>query len=194
MSASHRGNLPIASVVCMAVASERSALEAARADALRDRTMAELFDAHYVDLCRLARLFVGSSALAEEIVQEAFLRTFAGWRRMRDPDRAAFYVRRAVVNLCKSALRRRPVERRGNRTSYRHDELRSQAWEEHATTAMATLSAVRRLPARQRAVIVLRYYLDLSEADIAAQLRTSVGTVKSQLSKAKANLARFMDA
>jgi RNA polymerase sigma-70 factor (sigma-E family) len=180
------------------VALERNELAIVRADALaranarRDRTVAALFDAHYVDFCRLAGLLLADAAQAEEVVQEAFLRTFAGWRRIREPDRAQFYLRRAVVNLCKSRLRRRSVERRGNSVLCDRQPAAAPAWEDHTAGTVAMAEALRRLPPRQRAVVVLRYYLDLSEADIASELQTSTGTVKSQLSKARAHLARLL--
>ena len=72
------------------------------------------FRANFTGLCRLAFLIVGDSGLAEDIVQEAFLKTFAGWRRLRDPDRLEVYLRRAVINVSRSKLRRRGNERRAN--------------------------------------------------------------------------------
>src|SRR5687767_15534694 len=72
---------------------------------------AALFDLHYVPLCRLARIVVGDAHTAEEIVMEAFLRTLTSWRRLRDPERAPAYLQRAVVNLARSAARRRVTER-----------------------------------------------------------------------------------
>jgi RNA polymerase sigma factor (sigma-70 family) len=87
-------------------------------------------------------------------------------------------------------MRHRPVENRGNALVHQADTARSSAWEEGSALGITLAEAVRRLPARQRATVVLRYYLDLSEADIAATLGTSAGTVKSQLAKARRTLAR----
>jgi RNA polymerase sigma-70 factor (sigma-E family) len=156
----------------------------------RDEEVGSLFAVQYVPLCRLAYLLLGDAARAEDVVQEAFLRTFAGWGRIRQPELAGVYLRRSVVNLCRSGLRHRPVERRGNSRSYRDETDTAAGWEDDVAAAQTVLEAVRRLPPRQRATVVLRYYLDLSEADIAAILGTTPGTVKSQLAKAKNHLAR----
>ena len=159
----------------------------------RDRAVAALFDAHYAGLCRLATLLLDDPGQAEEAVQEAFLRTFVGWRRLRHPEHAGAYLRAAVVNQCRSRGRRRVTEQRGNRTVWAgtQDEARSSDIE-RAGDVLAVLDAVRSLPARQREAVVLRYYADLSEADVAQALGCSLGTVKSQLSKARSSLARLL--
>ena len=159
----------------------------------RDRAVAALFDAHYAGLCRLATLLLDDPGQAEEAVQEAFLRTFVGWRRLRHPEHAGAYLRAAVVNQCRSRGRRRVTEQRGNRTLWAgtQDEARSSDIE-RAGDVLAVLDAVRSLPARQREAVVLRYYADLSEADVAQALGCSLGTVKSQLSKARSSLARLL--
>jgi RNA polymerase sigma-70 factor (sigma-E family) len=146
---------------------------------------AALFDAHYVSLCRLAALLVSDRALAEEIVMEAFTRTLGGWRRIRDYDAAPAYLRRAVVNLARSSLSRRRLERRVNALSV----ARTPPASEDVPRDPAVAAAVAALPPRQRAAVVLRYYADLSEAEIAAALGCAPGTVKSQLSKARTTLA-----
>ena len=120
------------------------------------------------------------------MVQEAFLRTFSSWWRLRQPDRAQWYVRAAVVNLCRSRLRRRGSEEAGNRASWRDPA----EWSDEAVDdALVILEAVRTLPPRQRETVVLRYYQDLSERDVATLLGCSVGTVKSQLARARVTLA-----
>lgn len=156
----------------------------------RDTAVAALFDEHYEGLCRLATLLLDDRGQAEEAVQEAFVRTFTGWRRLRHPERAAAYLRAAVVNQCRSRGRRRASELRGNRRAWATvpDALPSREIE-RTGDVLAVLEAVRALAPRQREVVVLRYYADLSEADVAAALGCSPGTVKSQLSKARASLA-----
>ncbi len=167
-----------------------------RVEIRRDDEIAALFTVQYLPLCRLAYVLMGDAARAEDIVQEAFLRTFASWGRIRQPERAAAYLRRSVVNLCRSGLRHRPVERRGNTLAYQRERQDVSGWvsgwDEGTAVAQTVLEAVRSLPPRQRATVVLRYYLDLSEAEIAATLETSPGTVKSQLAKARAHLARSL--
>ncbi len=168
----------------------RAELALGRVTIRRDEELVSLFSVQYGPLCRLAYLLLGDAARAEDVVQEAFLRTFAGWGRIRQPELAAVYLRRSVVNLCRSGIRHRPVEQRGNSRSYRGEADSASGWEDDVASAHAVLDAVRSLPPRQRATVVLRYYLDLSEADIAHTLGTTPGTVKSQLAKARVHLAR----
>jgi RNA polymerase sigma-70 factor (sigma-E family) len=157
--------------------------------AQRDDLLEAVFSEHYGGFCRLAGLLLGDSAAAEEVVQEAFLRTFSSWWRLRQPDRARWYVRAAVVNLCRSRLRRRGSEEAGNRASWRDPTEWS---DDSVDDALVVLDAVRTLPPRQRETVILRYYQDLSERDVAALLGCSVGTVKSQLARARATLARSL--
>jgi RNA polymerase sigma-70 factor (sigma-E family) len=157
----------------------------------RDESVARLFDEHYRGLCRLAGLLLGDSAGAEEVVQEAFLRTFSGWWRVRHPERAQWYLRTSVVNISRSRLRRRTTEDRGNRVTWSGSQGREDRDEAAvADDSLMLTELVRKLPPRQRDAVVLRYYEDLSEAEIARVLGCAVGTVKSQLSKARATLAR----
>jgi RNA polymerase sigma-70 factor (sigma-E family) len=156
----------------------------------REERIQALFEAHYPGLCRLASLIVGDRVQAEEVVMDAFLRTFASWRRIRDLDRVEAYLRRAVVNISRSRLRRRRTEERpagapASRGSWDPDRREGDR---------VVQEAVLRLPHRQRAAVVLRYYEDLPEADIAHALGCSVGTVKSQLAKARATLGRALAA
>jgi RNA polymerase sigma-70 factor (sigma-E family) len=173
------------------VTRDLAAAVAAEQEASRPVELVSAFHAHFGGLCRLAHLIVGDSALAEDIVQEAFLRTFAGWRRVRDPDRVHVYLRRAVINVSRSKLRRRGHERRANAIVYgsTREEGRHEADRESADVVV---EAVRLLPERQKAAVLLRYYLDLPESDIADTLGTKVGTVKSQLAKARRNLEKAL--
>jgi RNA polymerase sigma-70 factor (sigma-E family) len=156
----------------------------------RDERIQALFEQHYQGLCRLAYLIVGDSVQAEEIVMDAFLRTFASWRRIRDLNRADAYLRRAVVNMSRTRLRRRHTEERSALAS----GLGPAGWDvDSHEAARRVWDAVRSLPHRQRAAVILRYYEDLPEAEIAATLRCSLGTVKSQLSKARASLSRALE-
>jgi RNA polymerase sigma-70 factor (sigma-E family) len=153
--------------------------------------LASTFQANFRGLCRLAYLIVGDSSQAEDIVQEAFLKTFAGWRRLRDPDRLEVYLRRAVINASRSKLRRRGTERRANARAVA-GEPREGRPDSDRSGADAVMAAVRLLPERQRATVLLRYYLDLPEVEIARTLGTTVGTVKSQLAKARRSLERAL--
>jgi RNA polymerase sigma-70 factor (sigma-E family) len=164
-----------------------------RSDAQRDRDVSALFDAYYEPMCRLAFLILGDGALAEEIVMEALLKTFSGWRRLRDTSRADAYLRRAVVNLCRTKIRRKIVERRVNAVTHGLEAVRAPDWDpERHEISRVVWTAVRDLPDRQRACVVLRYYEDRPEADIAEVLGCSIGTVKSQLSKARGKLEQVL--
>ncbi|HVA43739.1 MAG TPA: sigma-70 family RNA polymerase sigma factor [Acidimicrobiales bacterium] len=156
-----------------------------------------LFGAHWVGLCRLAGLILGDFAAAEEVVQEAFMKTCgtpSAAARLAQLDRSDLYLRTAVVNLCRSRLRRRSVEARVNAITFRRSEADTAgvSGRPEPDEAKRVTAAVRSLPPRQRAAVVLRYYEDLPEADIARTLGCSVGTVKSQLAKARASLARLL--
>jgi RNA polymerase sigma-70 factor (sigma-E family) len=154
--------------------------------------LVKCFERDYTALQRLAYLMLGDRDLAEDVVQEVFLRTFSGWHRLREPESAGAYLRAGVVNTCRSRMRRRYAEQRANTAVTRPEASEDDQTADAGTAnwmAAAVLGAVRTLPPRQRAAIVLRYYADLSEAEMAATLHCAPGTVKSQLSKARATLA-----
>jgi RNA polymerase sigma-70 factor (sigma-E family) len=171
--------------------------DAAMSDTTPDREeqVAALFRKHYDGLCRLAVLLLGDRGAAEEVVQEAFLKTFSSWWRIRQLERAHWYLRTAVINQCRSRLRRRSSEDRSNRTVYATDPERQAVGRMDTDgtygpdDSLVVMDAVRGLPPRQRETVILRYYEDLPEAEIAEILRCSVGTVKSQLAKARASLS-----
>jgi len=151
----------------------------------------ELFRTHFASLSRTAFLMVGDAGVAEELVMEAFSRTLPRWSAVQDADQPVAYLRRAVVNLCASRVRRLAVERRARN---RADGERAVRWDaDLADDSRVVLDAVRHLPDRQRACVVLRYFEDLSEQSIADVLGCSVGTVKSQLAKARSRLADLLD-
>jgi RNA polymerase sigma-70 factor (sigma-E family) len=155
----------------------------------REREMSALFEQHYDGLCDLATMILGDAATAEEIVMEALLKTFSGWARIRDKERANFYLRRAVINLSRSKIRRKIIEGRVNAMTHRREEMRPPPWTvDTHETAREVWQAVRELPTRQRACIYLRYVEDLAEGDIAEIMDCSVGTVRSQLSRARGKL------
>lgn len=143
---------------------------------------AVVYAEHRDPMVRLAFLLTSDAHRAEEVVAEAFVKVWKQWRAGRVRDVGA-YLRRAVVNEANSSLRRRYLERRharrvdGDARGIRHhDEVaaeRDELWQ-----------AIARLPERQRHVVVLRFYEDLTVADTAAVLGVTEGTVKSQSSKA----------
>jgi RNA polymerase sigma-70 factor (sigma-E family) len=126
---------------------------------------------------RLAYLLTGDRSLAEDLVQEAFLRFVGRLRYLRDPDAFDGYLRRTVVNLARNHARRRKVEAAYVRRAV--NEVTAVAREPDVDGYQAMKMALLALPERQRAAIVLRYYEDLPEADIADILRCRPATVRS---------------
>jgi RNA polymerase sigma-70 factor (sigma-E family) len=144
----------------------------------RDR-LETLYAAHAPDAARLAYLLTGDRALAEDLVQEAFVRMFGRFRDLRNPEAFGAYLRKTVVNLAKSHFRRRIVER-----SYVEREARQPVQTvEQPGHREEMWDVLQRLTPRQRAAVVLRYYEDLSEAQTADVLGCAVGTVKSLVSR-----------
>jgi RNA polymerase sigma-70 factor (sigma-E family) len=158
-----------------------------------DDAVTHLYAAHYRSLVRLAALLLHDAAVAEEVVQDSFVAMHGAWRRLADPDRALAYLRQSVVNRSRSALRHRAVVERNapppapDAASAEHGALLAI---EHAEV----MSALSRLPQRQREVLVLRYYADLSEAEIADAIGISRGAVKSHASRAMATLRADLEA
>jgi RNA polymerase sigma-70 factor (sigma-E family) len=154
---------------------------AASSDADRDEPrLRRKLDAAYVEhapgLGRLAYLLTGDAAVAEDLVQEAFVRAFARFAHLRRQDALAGYLRQTVVNLARKHFRRASTERAYLEKARSGDELRAQpdlALREQLWTAL------RELPYRQRCALVLRFYEDVSEREAARLLGCRVGTVKS---------------
>ncbi len=157
-----------------------------------DHVLGEVYRDHYGRLVGLARLLLDDRGQAEEIVQEAFARTYAGWSRVRDQDDPIGYVRRAVVNLAKGGLRRRLVVQR-HPAEVVPDDLSAEVSALAASDRRAVAAAVRLLPERQRQCVVLRYFLDCSTAETAETLGLSDGAVKTHLHRALAALAQRLE-
>ncbi|MGH2661433.1 MAG: SigE family RNA polymerase sigma factor [Actinomycetota bacterium] len=142
--------------------------------------LGELYEAHAPDAARLAYLLTGDRSLAEDLVQEAFVRLFGRFRDIRNPEAFPAYLRTTVVNLTRSHFRRKKVERAYLEREGRAD-TRGPGPEPGGEQEM--WDALQRLSPRQRAAIVLRFYEDLTEAQTADVLRCPVGTVKSLVSR-----------
>ena len=157
-----------------------------------DRVVTEIYHGEYRSLVRLAVLLVHDVPTAEEVVQDAFEAMHGAWRRLRDSEKALSYLRQSVVNKSRSVLRHRTVVDK-NAPKPAPDEPSA----EHAAMALiersAVIEALRTLPDRQREAIVLRYYADLSEADIAATMGISKGAVKSHTARAMAALKSILE-
>lgn len=156
----------------------------------------ELFRRHHAELLRLAVLIVRDQPTAEDVVQDVFTRLHARGHRAGDLDESLLYLRAAVLNGCRSVLRRQAIgSRLGSLQSWPYPRLMTRSAEQEAIRAEdrdEVLRALAKLSARRREVLVLRYYLNLSEAEIAATLGISTGTVKSTAARGLAALARLL--
>jgi RNA polymerase sigma-70 factor (sigma-E family) len=168
------------------------ALGSIPADWDADRAVTELYATHYRSLVRLAALLVRDNATAEEVVQDSFVAMHGGWRRLRDSEKALSYLRQSVVNRSRSVLRHRVVV---DRNAPKPPPDMPSA--EHGAIALlersAVIAALRTLPARQREALVLRFYADMSEAQIADTMRISKGAVKSHTARGMATLRTMLE-
>jgi RNA polymerase sigma-70 factor (sigma-E family) len=157
-----------------------------------DVAVTELYSAHYRSLVRLAAVLVRDTPTAEEVVQDAFIAMHDGWQRLKDTEKALAYLRQAVVNRSRSVLRHRLVVERNPQKP--PPDMPSA---EHGALTLlersAVVAALRDLPDRQREAIVLRYYADLSEAEIAAAMKISRGAVKSHTARGMAALRAALE-
>ena len=160
-----------------------------------DEALEQLYAAHWRRLVRLATLLVRDVGTAEEVVQDAFVAVHGRWSRLRTPEAALPYLRQAVVNRSRSVLRHRGVVNRHLRTEAARPALPAPDAEGPvlgAARRQAVLDALRRLPQRQREVLALRYFADLSEGEIADALGISRGAVKSHASRGSAALRSLL--
>ncbi|MEJ7707159.1 MAG: SigE family RNA polymerase sigma factor [Nocardioidaceae bacterium] len=147
----------------------------------------EFMNAQWAPLFRTAYLLTGDYQLAEDLLQTAFAKVFLSWSKIARMGQPAAYTRKIVTNQAMSWWRRRSssevptIDIQGGSFAGHEDRV---------TQASAVWDALRSLPSRQRAVMVLRYYEDLSEAEIADTLGISTGSVKSHASAARAALAK----
>ena len=164
----------------------------ARAEWSADRAVVELYSQHYRSLVRLAALLVRDTPTAEEVVQDSFVAMHDGWQRLRDTEKALAYLRQAVVNRSRSVLRHRTVVDKNLQKA--PPDMPSA---EHGALVLlersAVVAALRDLPDRQREAIVLRYYADLSEAQIATAMGISRGAVKSHTARGMAALRAALE-
>jgi len=148
-----------------------------------DWAVTELYSLHYRALVRLAVLLVRDVPTAEDVVQDSFVAIHEGWPRLRNADCALAYLRHAVLNRCRSVLRHRAVV-----DKHLPNPPPGMPSAEYGALVRleqsAVVAALRKLSGRQREAIVLRYYADLSEAEVAAAMGISRGAVKSHTARA----------
>ncbi|MEU3529048.1 SigE family RNA polymerase sigma factor [Streptomyces sp. NPDC038707] len=149
--------------------------------------LTETYRAHYRSLLGLAALLLDDTASCEDVVQEAFIRVHSARRRVRDPEKTLAYLRQTVVNLSRSTLRRRilglkllskPMPDAASAEEGAYDQLERRD----------LIKAMKGLQRRQREVLVLRYFADMTEAQVAETLGISIGSVKAYGSRGIAAL------
>ncbi|MFB0627962.1 SigE family RNA polymerase sigma factor [Streptomyces sp. AB3(2024)] len=155
--------------------------------------LTETYRAHYRSLLGLAALLLDDTASCEDVVQEAFIRVHSARNRVRDRDKTLAYLRQTVVNLSRSALRRRilglkllskPMPDMASAEEGAYDQLERDD----------LIKAMRGLQRRQREVLVLRYFADMTEVQVAETLGISLGSVKAYGSRGIAALRVAMEA
>jgi len=159
----------------------------AEAESDADQAITAIYGTQYWSLVRLAVVLVGDVATAEEVVQDCFIAMCGAWSRLRDRDKALAYLRRSVMNRSRSVLRHRVVADR-NAPEPAPDMPSAEQAAIRQLERSAVISAMRTLPTRQREALVLRFYLDLSERQVASAMGISPGAVKCHTARAKAAL------
>jgi RNA polymerase sigma-70 factor (sigma-E family) len=156
-----------------------------------DDAVTALFDSQYTRMLRVAAVLVGDVAAAEDVVQEAFLHLHQAWDGVRDKADAAGYLHRSVVNGARSRLRRQSLARRLHLGRHEPPDRPADSAETVAlagVTCGRITAALQSLPRREREVVVLRHYLDLSERQTAQALGLRPGSVKAYGSRGLATL------
>ncbi|MFE7764577.1 SigE family RNA polymerase sigma factor [Streptomyces sp. NPDC057438] len=148
------------------------------------------FERHYAELSRLAHLLTGEADAADDLAADALLAMWHRWDRVRAADHPVAYARGVVANLARTRIRSAVRERRRITLFWSQREEKSD--NPDVPGVVDVQSALRRLPFRKRACVVLRHAFDLSEKDTALALGVSVGTVKSQTSKGMAELQKLL--
>jgi len=158
--------------------------------AAKEAAVTVLYHEHALSLIRLAHIMLGGRAGAEDIVHDAFCGLYRRWDHLADPNKALGYVRSSVLNGCRTALRRGRLADRVR--SYQPAAASAEAAVLSGEERREVVRALRRLPERQREVLVLGYYLDLSDEQIADDLGIGASTVRSTRHRALAALERAL--
>jgi RNA polymerase sigma-70 factor (sigma-E family) len=164
-----------------------ASLESASGEWDAARAVTTIYTTHYRSLVRLAVLLVRDVATAEEVVQDSFIAMHGAWRRLRDTEKALSYLRQSVVNRSRSVLRHRMVVDK-NAPKPAPDMPSAEQGALSLLERSAVIAALRTLPPRQRETLVLKFYADLSEAQIATAMGISRGAVKSHTARGVAAL------
>ena len=164
----------------------------AKLEMTAEEAVTQLYTIHYRSLVRLAALLVRDEPTAEEVVQECFIAMHDGWHRLREEDKALSYLKQAVVCRARSVLRHRSVIDR-NAPKPAPDMPSAEQGAMSLLERSAVIMALRGLPDRQREALVLRYYADMSEAQIAEMMNISKGAVKSHTARGMSSLRAVLE-
>jgi RNA polymerase sigma-70 factor (sigma-E family) len=164
----------------------------AKLEQTAEQAVTRLYMTYYRSLVRLAVLLVRDEPTAEEVVQDCFIAMSDGWHRLRDEEKALSYLRQAVVNRSKSVLRHRSVVDR-NAPKPAPDMPSAEHGPISLLDQNTVITALRGLPDRQRQALVLRYYADMSEAQIAEMMGISKGAVKSHTARGMSSLRAVLE-
>ena len=159
----------------------------------REAAVRALYETQHAELVRFATFITGDIHAGEDVAQEAFMRVYDAWDRLEDPDRAVAYLRATVVNLSRGRHRRRLVAERKQPPHL----MAVPSAEDDAMGRVgrgAVLAAVSALPSRQRACVVMRHWLRMTEGEIAATLDVSVGSVRTHNKRGLETLQRTLGA
>lgn len=163
----------------------------APADAAAEAAVTALYHEHALGLTRLAQVMLGDRAAAEDVVQDVFIGLYRRWGHLEDPAKAQSYLRSSVLNRCRTTLRRTGRANDAPAAATMHVDA-ADSGVLAAEDRRVVMTALRSLPDRQREVLVLRYYLDLSDADIAKAMGIRGGTVRSTAHRGLAALATIL--
>jgi RNA polymerase sigma-70 factor (sigma-E family) len=159
----------------------------------REAAVRVLYEERHAELVRFATFIMGDVHAAEDVTQEAFMRVYDAWDRLEDHDRAVAYLRATIVNLSRGRHRRRLVAERKQQPHL----VAVQSAEDDAMGRVgrsAVLAAVSALPSRQRACVVMRHWLRMTEGEIAATLDVSIGSVRTHNKRGLETLERKLGA
>lgn len=152
-----------------------------------DTALTQLYTLHYQGLVRMAAMLLDDRSTSEEVVQDAYVKMHAAWRRIKEPEAATAYLRTTVINLARSRMRRRQVAQK-HAPKPLPDAPSAEVGALEVLERDRVVAALHLLPSRQREALVLRYYADLSESQIADAMGISAGAVKSHASRGMAAL------
>jgi len=159
-------------------------------DAVDRAEFRRFFERHHRELARLAYLMLGDADAADDLTADALVAAWRQWDRVRAADQPLAYVRRVLMNMCSSRIRTLVRER--GKLAILATTVEPHTDGPDVPAVLDVRAALRCLPTRKRACVVLRFAFDLSEQETAEVLGVSVGTVKSQTSKGMAQLERLL--